>query len=328
MEASLWETRMLQFAKNYRDLAPHQPHAIHDLVAEPVIVSEWNAFEHWIAKLRFITPLFRGQANFDYSLQPSIERAVSIGLEYKRRHLEDDEPLGRVQNETEALDKFRRGAHHFLSHLPEPNSTVDWLALMQHHGAPTRLLDWTYSPYVALFFALEQAHDGDGAIWAIDQSWITAQTKKHLSEYDAWEANERRSYINRSIISNGMPEPLIVVAEPHQINQRMMAQQGTFLCPLRYDATFMNTLSLMLLDQDGVRSRPVISKIRIASPCRMQFLRKLRTMNIHNASLYPGLDGFAKSLVVDVRLTVDAGISERFFLHDLLTTDSSTIEDD
>ena len=54
----------------------------------------------------------------------------------------------------------------FLGHVPEWEDDFQWLALMQHHGAPTRLLDFTWSPYVAAFLALERAVD-DAAVWAI-----------------------------------------------------------------------------------------------------------------------------------------------------------------
>lgn len=53
-----------------------------------------------------------------------------------------------------------------MEHVPADADTFQWLALMQHHGAPTRLLDFTWSPFVSAFFALERATK-DAAIWAI-----------------------------------------------------------------------------------------------------------------------------------------------------------------
>ena len=54
------------------------------------------------------------------------------------------------------LDDFQRAAHHYESNLPPGGQVVDWFTLMQHHGAPTRMLDWTRSPYVALYFAMKE----------------------------------------------------------------------------------------------------------------------------------------------------------------------------
>jgi hypothetical protein len=54
--------------------------------------------------------------------------------------------------ESGLLRRFKRQAHHYISNPPEENDPLEWLALMQHYGAPTRLLDWTYSFFVALYF--------------------------------------------------------------------------------------------------------------------------------------------------------------------------------
>ena len=72
------------------------------------------------------------------------------------------DPAVWAAQEERILRIFKRKAHHFLSAGPLPDDDFEWLALMQHHGAPTRLLDFTWSPYVAAFFALQRA-TGDAA---------------------------------------------------------------------------------------------------------------------------------------------------------------------
>jgi hypothetical protein len=68
--------------------------------------------------------------------------------------------------EARVLRILKRKSHLFLEHLPAEDDAFEWLGLMQHHGTPRRLLDFTWSPYVAAFFALERA-TSDAAVWAV-----------------------------------------------------------------------------------------------------------------------------------------------------------------
>ena len=70
---------------------------------------------------------------------------------------------------------FRRAYYQYAQHIPASESVIEWISLMQHHGAPTRLLDFTYSIYVAAYFALESA-DSDCAVWAVRAPWALEQS--------------------------------------------------------------------------------------------------------------------------------------------------------
>jgi hypothetical protein len=207
------------------------------------------------------------------------------------------EKLNFAENEKQVLLDFQRGAHNFETGLPEIDQIIDWLALMQHHGAPTRLLDWTLSPYVALHFALEGESDVDSAVWAIDLRWFERRSHELLLDHDQNCPNEGQflafnDYINRKIF--GEENPFVVVsAAPLRLNQRMMTQQGHLLCGLRHDVSFSATLLRMLIKPTVVK-KPVISKVLVKRDQRIGFLKELRQMNIHSASLFPGLDGFAR----------------------------------
>jgi hypothetical protein len=93
---------------------------------------------------------FRGQSEFNWKLTPSVARVT-----------------GGIDAEFALVKRFKQNALSFLTN--RPLSEWDWLFLMQHYGVPTRLLDWTESPLVALYFAVSEIdHLGeDGALWCL-----------------------------------------------------------------------------------------------------------------------------------------------------------------
>jgi FRG domain len=99
--------------------------------------------------------------------------ALVTGLEHTCRAI--DGGLDRARpRELAIVREFMRRAHHYVTDVPALRNLIEWLALMQHHGAPTRLLDWTYSLHVAAHFALFKASrlpDAGLAIWMINTEW-------------------------------------------------------------------------------------------------------------------------------------------------------------
>ena len=88
--------------------------------------------------------LFRGQSNAKWSLLTTLERSFdNLIWEY------DSSPPSITRVESILVDQFKRRAHQFISYDSIPDNEAEWLILMQHHGAPTRLLDWSLSPNIA-----------------------------------------------------------------------------------------------------------------------------------------------------------------------------------
>ncbi len=102
--------------------------------------------------------IFRGQRDH-WDLDTSLDRAFAkYGI--IPRTVKDEDTKNAVERQCRAIEEkmlrsFMRKAHHYLTQVPEPDDIVDWLAIMRHYGAPTRLLDWTYSFYVAVYNAVE-----------------------------------------------------------------------------------------------------------------------------------------------------------------------------
>ena len=122
-----------------------------------VAIGSWDEFQKTVAGPAYKSWAFRGQENADWPVFSSLSR-----------HLRDFhvDPSAWATQEERIVRVFKRKAHLYLDHVPDPEDDFQWLALMQHHGSPTRLLDFTWSPFVAAFFALEKAKSA-AAVWAI-----------------------------------------------------------------------------------------------------------------------------------------------------------------
>jgi hypothetical protein len=195
-----------------------------------------------------------------------------------------------------------------LRDLPEAHDNLEWLALMQHHGAPTRLLDWTRSPYVALFFAFEVAREPDGycALWAIDMDWCRQRSREVVEKRACRNLNPQESLGNATVFNQVFLEATIEFVaplQPFRMNERLTIQQGLFLCPGSAEAPFMQNLKG--LDNGVLRNS--LHKLRIPRGLRAEVLKALARMNIGRATLFPGLDGFAQSLGVNVEVATSRG---------------------
>jgi hypothetical protein len=256
--------------------------------------------------------LFRGQADSSWDLQPGLERAVQRwGL--RRGCLRNAEAV--------ILEEFKRRAHQYVTMPPKPEEDLEWLALIQHHGGPTRLLDFTHSPYIAAFFAMEAA-DGEAAIWAVNREWIHAHAPRTFGLPEASGRNLRLQVINlcHELIQGKRNEPGLLYVEPVRLNDRMALQQGVFLFPCNISASFGDNLfSQDKSSADEFRTAPVEEVFEITQEERCRLLKAaivrlrlpreihasavvdLASMNVTAATLFSGLDGFARSFSVEVR---------------------------
>ena len=133
--------------------------------------------------------VFRGQKDSTWPLKTTLERAFAnvfpSSVEEQEVALPD---VGKL--EVGLLRKFQRECHRFrLSSAPAEDDILEWLAWMQHYGAPTRLLDCTYSFLIAAFFAVENAGDvpnRPSAVWALNVGAMRAELERIIrSQGDA-----------------------------------------------------------------------------------------------------------------------------------------------
>ena len=251
--------------------------------------------EKWsdIEKYRRHGWLYRGQRDASWKLETSLERVCNrLGVPENFR----------PKAEERLLRQFKRGYHQFTSHIPEKESVLEWLSIMQHHGAPTRLLDFTYSIYVAAYFAVETA-ESDCAIWALDATWALKESQKCFRaagkpqkmvkklEQPFMEGDEQ---IVHKLCQTKPYARAALPSTPFRLNERLRIQQGSFLVPGDIGGSFMSNLSSL----QGVHDSKKVVKIIIPKSERLNALAALWSMGLSRAVLFPGIDGYAQSLGV------------------------------
>lgn len=233
-------------------------------------------FDSWSESLnRFRSGyVYRGMDDSSYDLSTSLNR---LGESHLERHL---------------LRNFRK-----YSQMPDEGGSIwNWMALGQHHGLPTRLLDWTYSPYVALHFATAdfELYDRDGFIWAVNyvnsMEYLPDQLKSIIdAEGSHIFTAEMLDKATNSIegLSKLKKEAFAIFLEPASIDQRIVNQYAVFSMMSDPDLLLNN----WLLQKE-------IKQFRIVIPAELKWeIRdKLDQSNINERVLFPGLDGLAKWL--------------------------------
>lgn len=213
--------------------------------------------------LNYTTYVYRGHADSSWKLEPTLDRIIKNPISYKRAsHLE------RFKFET----RGRRG--------PSPikmEDENDWWALGQHHGLATPLLDWTESPFVALFFAASAASDlssGTYSVYAISQGSI----------------KKINAQINQDVGSplvNGRRQTVKVVRPLSDENKRLVSQRGLFTRgPNNVDLE-----SWVRHNTDKAAKDLRILKVTIPNRGAKECLRYLNRMNISHSTLFPDLPG-------------------------------------
>lgn len=267
-----------------------------------VDIADWAAFQEIFADApsprRWI---YRGARR--RGVASSLERAclaADIGLE----HAPEIERL--------LVREFRRNYRGADAEIVAAD-TLFCMGLMRHYGAPTRLLDWTYSPYIALFFAIKDLepcdsnHEGGGNLghlWALDTAACrevarsAAGDKPLQQRFD--DAGVQDDATFREIYLTPPFRRFVLPENPWTFHERHQVQQGVFLCPGDVSSSYESNLAALdARDQAMEKPERALRRytIRLTSEARRTMLLQLHRGNITEASLFPGLDGFARSLV-------------------------------
>ncbi len=244
-----------------------------------VIINDWSQFEKFINTHNPKRWIFRGQCNQKWKLTTTYVRGYQ---EIQKIYEESgrEEISHRDAFEQLIVQQFKSQAHLYLDF--EPKSDLEWLSLMQHYGSPTRLIDWTFSPYIAMFFALSQG-TGISSIFSLNQDKINKfyRQKTDVKELSDIIFNDRR-----------FKDAFIFAFEPEHKNKRMVKQQGLFVVP----SNNFEPIDKIMENDKIIGDSSYGIKLIIPSKHRFDYLKKLKKMNITYDTLFPDIEGFCKSL--------------------------------
>lgn len=228
-------------------------------------LTSWKYFSDFVSQemLNYTTYVYRGHGNSLWKLEPTLDRLIKTPTSPKRAmHLE------RFKFET----RGRRGSAPIK--LENDN---DWWALGQHHGLVTPLLDWTESPFVALFFAVSDADNLNAksiSVYAISQSSINKINEKIKADVAVQEVNWYK--------------PTVKIVRPlSDENKRLVSQRGLF-------TRGPNNIDLEVwvrTNTDDLAKEMRLLKIVIPNAETKECLRYLNRMNISHSTLFPDLPG-------------------------------------
>lgn len=245
-------------------------------------VKSWSDFNEYIATREGWA--FRGQADASWPLLSSLSRRL------QRLKVP---PAQWNEREERAIRIFRRKAHVYLQDKAALQNDLRCLAMMQHHGAPTRLLDFTKSPYVAAFFALEQARGVPGAVYSLNTPWIWGSAPRFdlgLTR-DAIDPRVPGNF-ERHFAKNEVP--VVWFGEPAEMDWRLVAQSGLFVMPGVLDKPVNE-----LLEQYG-HEQALVERVVLSPELRPEAMRALYRMNITYATLFADLEGLARSVAYEL----------------------------
>ncbi len=223
-------------------------------------LEEINKGTHVHNKNGNIVLIYRGQKDEKWDLMPRIGRKEFnfVGPDF-------------VKRERELIDEYRRLSRPYLNSELLTNEW-DLLSVAQHHGLPTRLLDWTTNPLVALFFAF---HEKDETI-ENRKVWLLLLEKEEL--------------VNCSS-TNPFDLHLTKAFNPNHITPRLIAQNGLFT------VHFYNNKTNQFVKLNKHKKYKVrIVEFPIENKAREEILTQLDILGINEFTLFPGLDGLSKYL--------------------------------
>jgi hypothetical protein len=224
------------------------------------------------------SPWFRGHGEPGWKLDPGQYRlqppGAGVGSDW--------------YNERTLLTEFKFRAPLYLPAGAAPRNDWEWLFLMQHYGLPTRLLDWTESSLIALYFALRDNRGGsDAVVWMLNPWWLN---KRSLGEYDIPQADDVRLNPWAPADQGGEVQGRLPVAiKPIQASRRITSQRGFFTV----HGAERGALERLA---ENAKSKSELRRLKIPRSRIAEMKRDLSIAGITETTIFPELDGLSREI--------------------------------
>lgn len=233
-----------------------------------------SALSHHRDEIQKSNIWYRGHRSKEWELLPSIirqykEEAAQTGWYFFKRFIQESYP--------------------FIEKTPDTN--WDWVFLMQHYGLPTNLLDWSESPLIALYFAVEEGEeDTDGLVWALDPERFNGSMNHNV------EKNHALPMFNfDSTLTAYLPEQwesaddlLPIAAIPTKNSSRISAQHGVFTAHSLSSEIGIDKIKIKDTEDQEVEP-DYIWRYIIKSHAKNEIRNQLRALKIDSFQIFPEL---------------------------------------
>lgn len=242
--------------------------------------------------------IFRGHSNHEkYSLLPGV---------FRWKKISEGHFVGEFsQMEHNILNDFISEACRYISDVPV-GDIATWLEIAQHFGVPTRLLDFTENPLVALYFACAGSLQKNASVWIINEP---AYNKKFFSESALVQTSKSQNAITQIISQEVIYQDYQLhvgnlqyiqwpwIYKPHHHAERMNLQSSVFMIwganrqPL---TAFLTNDDYMVENQPTNSERGIICHVDILAEHKSKLLKQLDSLGINEKFVYPGIDGVGR----------------------------------
>jgi hypothetical protein len=264
------------------ELSSEHASIVESRIVESSDITDFGTFLRALDKANLllggVQPFWRGHADVTWSLTPEVFRPDPTGAHYP---------------EVTLIRTFMAQAESRSQRCPAYDDLVGWLILARHFGLPTRLLDWSMSPLIALYFALEDCGDSDGALWALNPGGLNCDM---IGEDRLLIVDEPR--VRELVALAFEPDPsvhlkslssttgVVLAVGAREVDARVMVQQGAL-------TIHGDDIDLAKRPVDGY---PWLVGFLVKHAAKAVLRENLRRLGFTRSGLFPDLGSLAQDL--------------------------------